>query len=154
MPTEIVHRRLEFRDTDAAGLAHFSTYFTFMEEAEHEFIRRRGLSVLMHDADGPLSWPRVAAKCDFTGPIRFEDEIAIEVGIGRLGEKSATYVFTFRKGEQIVARGEMTSVCCRLAHEGPPRAIAIPEEIREQLMGKANSNGEWGMGSGECRNDQ
>ena len=62
MQPEIVHRRVEFRDTDAAGLAHFSTYFTFMEEAEHEFLRRRGLSVLMHDADGPLSWPRVAAK--------------------------------------------------------------------------------------------
>jgi acyl-CoA thioester hydrolase len=139
MQTERVQRRVEFRDTDAAGLAHFSTYFVFMEEAEHEFLRRRGLSVYMHDADGPLSWPRVATKCDYASPLRFEDEFTIDVGIGRLGEKSVTYTFTFLCGERSVARGEMTSVCCRLAHDAPPKAIAIPAWIRERLDSPSSS---------------
>ena len=45
-------RRIEFRDTDAAGIAHFSVFFTMMEEAEHEFLRHLGLSVLMRDEKG------------------------------------------------------------------------------------------------------
>ena len=46
-------RRVEFRDTDAAGIVHFSVFFAYMEQAEHEFLRSLGLSV--HggvDADG------------------------------------------------------------------------------------------------------
>ena len=38
-------RRVEFADTDAAGIAHFSAFFAWMEETEHEFLRSRGLSV-------------------------------------------------------------------------------------------------------------
>src|SRR5688572_30626127 len=45
MSTYKTSRRIEFRDTDAAGIAHFSVFFTFMEEAEHEFLRHVGLSV-------------------------------------------------------------------------------------------------------------
>ena len=54
-------RRVEFRDTDTAGIAHFTAFFYYMEAAEHECLRQLGLSVLMKDADGQLTWPRVAA---------------------------------------------------------------------------------------------
>jgi acyl-CoA thioester hydrolase len=30
-------RRIEFPDTDMAGIVHFSRFFVFMEAAEHEF---------------------------------------------------------------------------------------------------------------------
>jgi 4-hydroxybenzoyl-CoA thioesterase/acyl-CoA thioester hydrolase len=108
-------------------------FFNFMEEAEHEFLRRRGLSVMMHDEAGAISWPRVAAKCDFASAVRFEDELTIEVSIGRLGTKSVTYVFTMLCGERLVARGEITAVCCRVSSAGPPIGIPIPGTIREKL---------------------
>ena len=76
-------RRIQFRDTDAAGIAHFSTFFLFMEEAEHEFLRARGLSVLMRDAEGAISWPRVAVKCDYASPAKFEDVLEIDVALTR-----------------------------------------------------------------------
>ncbi|MHC4772214.1 MAG: acyl-CoA thioesterase, partial [Planctomycetota bacterium] len=31
-----MHRRVEFHDTDMAGIVHFTAYFRFMETAEHE----------------------------------------------------------------------------------------------------------------------
>ncbi|MEL7264077.1 MAG: hypothetical protein AAFP69_04590, partial [Planctomycetota bacterium] len=40
-----IQRRVEFRDTDAAGIVHFSAFFPFMETAEHAFLRSLGLSV-------------------------------------------------------------------------------------------------------------
>ncbi len=41
-------RRIEFADTDMAGLVHFANFFRFMEAAEVEFLGSRGLSVVMH----------------------------------------------------------------------------------------------------------
>ena len=133
MTSERFARRVEFRDTDAAGIMHFSVFFNFMEEAEHEFLRRRGLSVYLEDEGGPISWPRVAAKCDYVSALRFEDEATVDVSIARLGTKSVTYAFTILCGERLVARGEVTSVCCRVSNSAPPVGIAIPDWIREKL---------------------
>lgn len=130
-----IERRIEFRDTDAAGIAHFSVYFNFMEEAEHEFLRRRGLSVFMHDSEGTISWPRVAAKCDYSSAVKFEDVITIEVMLARVGAKSVTFLFQFMHKGREIAKGEITAVCCRIFPDAPPKGIAIPAEIRAKLTG-------------------
>lgn len=130
-----IQRRIEFRDTDAAGIAHFSTYFNFMEEAEHEYLRRRGLSVFMRDAEGTISWPRVNAKCDYSAAVKFEDVITIEVVLARVGAKSVTFLFTFFNHGRECAKGEITAVCCRIVADEPPKGIAIPAEIRAKLTG-------------------
>jgi hypothetical protein len=40
-------RRIEFCETDAAGIAHFSPMFPCMEQAEHALFRSLGTSVLV-----------------------------------------------------------------------------------------------------------
>lgn len=129
-------RRVEFRDTDAAGIMHFSVFFTAMESAECEFLRSRGLGVVMPDAVGEIAFPRVSAKCDYQSPVRFNDEYQIDVRIVRIGSKSVTYEFTFTHGGRDVAKGEMTSVCCRFAPDGQPTSIPIPEWILRRLRGE------------------
>ncbi len=126
-------RRVEFVDTDAAGIMHFSAFFLMMEQAEHEWLRALGLSVVMRDEHGTISWPRASSSCDFQGPAQFEDVLNIDVQLTRLGEKSVTYRFRFTNGEKPIATGEMTSVCCRVASDTPPVPIPIPEAIVEKL---------------------
>lgn len=126
-------RRVEFRDTDAAGIAHFTAFFAYMEEAEHALLRSLGTSVLMRDEAGVISWPRVAASCDFTAPVRFEDELTVGVHVARLGAKSVTYGFDFSLGGREVAAGSLTAVCCRIAPGEPPSSISIPAPLAERL---------------------
>ncbi|HUE69602.1 MAG TPA: thioesterase family protein [Pirellulaceae bacterium] len=126
-------RRVEFCDTDAAGILHFSAFFQLMEQAEHELLRSVGLSVVMSDDQGKISWPRVSAKCDFRSAVHFEEELAIDVSIGRLGTKSVTYAFAVTCQGRDVAAGEITSVCCRLRDGQPPEPIAIPDWFRQKL---------------------
>jgi hypothetical protein len=38
----ITTRRVEFSDTDAAGIAHFVAFFRWMEQAEHDLLRSVG----------------------------------------------------------------------------------------------------------------
>lgn len=125
-------RRIEFRDTDAAGIAHFSAFFYFMEQAEHEFLRSLGLSVLAGDELGPISWPRVGAQCDFLGSVHFEDQLDIDVQLARVGEKSITYEFHMTHAGQPIAHGKLTNVCCRL-DGGQIQSIPIPAWFRSRL---------------------
>ena len=127
-------RRVEFRDTDAAGIVHFSAFFNYMEEVEHAFLRSLGLSVIMHDPSGTLGWPRVAANCQYQAPVRFEDVLDVQLSIRRIGEKSVTYAFHFTHAGRAIAHGEITAVCCRVPPDGVPRSIAIPAEILAMLQ--------------------
>jgi len=65
--------------------------------------------------------------------VRFEDEVQIEVVPARVGGKSVTYQFVFSHASREIARGEMTSVCCRFDEGGQPRSVTIPEWFREKI---------------------
>ncbi len=131
--TFTTQRRVEFCETDAAGIAHFSAFFQFMEQAEHALLRHVGMSVVHPDEEGTISWPRAAARCDYRGPCRFEDVLDVDVSILRLGRRSATYGFRFTVAGDEVAEGQMTAVCCRIGPDHPPRPIEIPQWIRDKL---------------------
>ena len=131
-------RRVEFRDTDAAGIMHFSAYFTCMEEVEHELLRSLGTSVVtpLDPADptqGRLSWPRVSAECQYVDSARFEDVLDIEVDVARIGTSSVTYHFRFSVDGREIAHGSLTSVCCRFAAGQPPEALPMADRLRQQL---------------------
>lgn len=123
-------RRVEFRDTDAAGIVHFSAFFPMMEAAEHELLRSLGLSVMprsnqttdscdIESSERNVTWPRVSASCQYLAAAHFEEMLEIEVKVARIGTTSVSYEFTFLRASQVLAQGKMTSVCCRL-HRGMP----------------------------------
>ena len=137
MPTEfsIVHR-VQFSETDLAGIAHFSNFFKWMEEVEHAYFRSIGLSVSMQHDDIHVGWPRVSASCEFTGPVRFEDEVELKLRVVRIGDKSFSYEVEFLVKGNRVALGKTISVCCSV-DRGDMRAIAIPDAIRQKLTAPA-----------------
>lgn len=126
-------RRVEFCDTDAAGIVHFARFFIYMETAEHEMLRSVGLSVMQPEGDHHLSWPRVSVSCDFQRPAKFDDVLTIEVAVASIGEKSISYSFRFLRGDQLLATGKTTAVCCRIVHGQPPKSLVIPDNIRQKL---------------------
>jgi YbgC/YbaW family acyl-CoA thioester hydrolase len=125
-------RRVEFGDTDMAGIMHFANFFRFMEVAETEFLRARGLSVAWHDAGQRVGFPRVSASCDYVKPARFEDVLEIGVTLERIGSKSVTYRFDFTRGGEAIAVGRMSAVCCR-SENGRIESVEIPPEVRAKL---------------------
>ena len=135
MPSFTTVRRVEFHDTDMAGIMHFTSYFRFMEVAEHALLRSLGMSVISESEGEPLSWPRISATCDYRAPARFNDELEIEAAVDQIGTKSVTYRFTFRCQDRELAVGKMTAVCCLFRQGVPPLPIEIPVSIRQILEG-------------------
>jgi acyl-CoA thioester hydrolase len=126
-------RRIEFCDTDMAGIVHFANFFRFMESAEVEFLRSRGLSVTMAWDDMKIGFPRVSASCDYLRPALFEDLLDVAVSLEKMGAKSVTYGFEFARAGEILARGTVTSVCCRVLDDHRLESMPIPPGYRERL---------------------
>ncbi|MDB5310393.1 MAG: acyl-CoA thioesterase [Gemmataceae bacterium] len=127
-------RRVEFGDTDMAGIMHFSNFFRFMEVAETDFLHSLGMSVSWWTDGVKWGFPRVSVSCDFTRPARFEDVLTIAVVVERLGTKSVTYRFDFgnQHGDP-VATGRITTVLCRTTAAHQFESTEIPAEFRAKL---------------------
>src|SRR5258706_12072417 len=90
-------RRVEFSETDMAGIVHYANFFRYMETAEHGFFRALGYSVVMDQFEPAVGWPRVHAECDYRQPLRFEDEVEIHLLVSEKKSKSLSYRFKFYK---------------------------------------------------------
>ena len=130
-------RRVEFADTDMAGIMHYANFFRFMETAEHGFFRSLGFSIVTERTDPPVGWPRVHAECDYFKPLKFEDEVEIHLLVTNKTSKSLSYVFRFLKldpaGPVEVARGSLTVVCVTRQADGRMKAVTIPEAIATKI---------------------
>lgn len=127
-------RRVEFCDTDMAGIVHFANFFKFMEQAEHELFRSLGLQIIGRLPDGTdYSWPRVSASCSYDSPARYEDALEIQVRIARRGNRSLTTAYEFLRNGELLARGEMKTVFCLIPAAGPMHSADIPADIAAKL---------------------
>src|ERR1700686_2053609 len=126
-------RIVEFGETDMAGIVHFSNFFRYMESAECAFLRSLGLGVKIDWEGQALGFPRVAATCDYLSPARFEDVLDVDVAALAIGTKSVTYGFDFTRHGQPIAKGKVTSVCCRVLSEHAWESIPIPKSYRARL---------------------
>ncbi len=134
MPTEFVmQRRVQFAETDIAGVLHFSNYYRMMEETEHAFWRSLSLSVMQPDGDRIISWPRVATSCQYFAPALFDDVLDIALSIAKISDRSITYIAEFRKNGERIATGQTTAVCCAMENS-TFQSVPIPESLRHKLI--------------------
>jgi acyl-CoA thioester hydrolase len=124
-------RRVQFAETDLAGIVHFSWMFRYMEEAEHALWRAAGLSVAAPGSD--LGWPRVTARFDFRQPLHFEDEFVVDVRLAEVRTRALHYAHTIRIGETVIGTGAMVAVCVRHGADGAMEPITIPADIVARL---------------------
>lgn len=151
----IYRRRVEFADTDVAGIMHFANFFRFMEVTEHAFYRSLGFSVHplreplpievntgspLAGADTGVGWPRVHASADFRLPLRFEEEVDVELLIEEIRTKTIRYRFRFWKFPEEAERRALAAtgsfVVVAAAHDGDGgrmKAVAIPDDVRDKI---------------------
>ncbi len=131
--------RVQFSDTDMAGIVHFANFFRFMERAEHAFFRSVGLSIWEDPADFPdherVGWPRVHASCDFHAPLRFQETFELELLVEEIRGKAIRYlVRCWKEDGTLAAEGRMAAACVRKdPGTGRMKAVPIPPRILEKI---------------------
>ncbi len=132
-----ITERVQFSETDMAGIVHFSNFFRYMERVEHAFFRSLGMSIIdppEHGADR-VGWPRVHASCDFMAPLKFEEEFRIELLVEEVRDKVIRYLIRlWHQDGTLAGEGRLTTACVRKDPEsGRMKAVSIPERIRSKI---------------------
>ena len=137
-------RRVEFAETDMAGIVHFANFYRWMEEAEHAYFRSVGVQIMAknppgftptdeHGEDVVVGWPRVSAKLTFERPAYHEDELDVHLNVERIGVKSLTFYVEFHRGEDRLAHGRMKTACCVCRRDGSLESVPIPEDYLARI---------------------
>ena len=136
----VLRRRVQFAETDLAGVLHFANYFRFMEEAEHAFWRAIGEGVVTEHDGCRISWPRVSVRCDYVAPVHFEDELDLVFRVVDVGDRSVTYEIEFRREGRRVASGQIKAVCCA-TRDGAFQPAPMPKSLRKKLEASVGAHG-------------
>src|SRR5687767_5830133 len=117
MPSELrVSRLVQFSETDAAGLVHFSNFFRYFEDAEHQLWRDAGLSI--HPEKSPIGWPRVAASCEFHRPLKFEEQFDIVVRVSEMTRRTIAYAGEITRNGERIATASWKIACVNRLPDG------------------------------------
>jgi acyl-CoA thioester hydrolase len=135
-----IRRRIQFHETDLAGVVHFSWFFRYMEEAEHALWQAAGLTA--DRAGSATGWPRVSASFDFRNPLHFEDEVEIEVRIQAVTRRTIQYRFVMTCGETPIGAGALTAAYARRRPGEPMQATDLPPEVVARLRAVTGQTGE------------
>lgn len=120
-----VRRELEWMDTDAAGIWHYTAALRFIEHAEHQLHRHLGIEQQIVGRA-----PRVRVEIDFMAPVRFPDEVATTLTVAEVRNSAIRYEAFLEGPAGVVARGAVTCVLVE-SIGGRPRRIS--DEVRAAL---------------------
>jgi len=109
-------RRVQFADTDAASVVHFSRILCYAEEAEHDLLMSLDIPLL-----GDGGWPRVHLDCDYLAPAQTGEMLDIAISRVATGRSSIEWKFSISCEGRSVAKGSMKAV--RVDKEGKPEEI-------------------------------
>ncbi|GAA2735430.1 hypothetical protein GCM10009867_17700 [Pedococcus aerophilus] len=125
--------RIEWIDTDAAGIYHNSTVTRLVESTEAALTRERGLEGYF-----PVA-PRVRFEADFEAPLFFGQEVTTTVSVAELGTSSMTFTFEvwgeeFEGAPRVrAAKGRYVTVHLDRSGPGRPQSAPWPADWVERL---------------------
>src|SRR6185312_8950080 len=121
----VLRRRIEWMDTDAAGIYHWTTVFRLAEAAEAALHTALGIADFTFGAT-----PRVAVEATFARSLRFNEPVEVSLAVTRVGRSSVAYSLAIDGEAGRAAQGAVTSV---LIDRASGRAIAWPDDVRAAL---------------------
>lgn len=129
--------RVQFCETDMAGIVHFSNFFRYMERVEHAFFRSLGFSIVDQPVENEerVGWPRVHASCDYMSPLFVEEEFECELIVEEVRSKVVRHIIRFWKLDgTLAAEGRITAACVRKdPTSGQMKAVVIPQRFRDKI---------------------
>ncbi len=131
----VIHRRVQWFDTDSSTKYHNTAPLRFMEEAEAVLLDRLGIVKAVY---GRL--PRRKVTVDYLRPLRFWDPVEVSLAVEAVGGSSVTYGFKIAAGGEVCAEGRVVAVL--ISDAGRPRRW--PDEYRRLLERSGRLAGDGG----------
>ncbi|APR78389.1 1,4-dihydroxy-2-naphthoyl-CoA hydrolase [Minicystis rosea] len=128
-------RLVRFQDVDAAGIIFYPRVLEYMSDVYIAMVMQSGWDLPKELGQSSVGTPLVHAEADYLSPLRFGDDVHVEIVGVRLGATSFTVGYRVRtKGGVVAAVGQTVHVCLDRATFKPQ---PIPDSLREILTGGA-----------------
>jgi acyl-CoA thioester hydrolase len=128
-----IRHRVEWLDTDAAGIYHWTTVGRFAEAAEAALHNALGITDVTFG-----STPRVSVAFEFTRALHFNDEVSVDFAVQAVGRSSARYRIVVRdRQDRVAATGTLTTC---LVDASLQRSRPWPDRVRAALTSAGAQN--------------
>lgn len=121
--------RVYIEDTDAGGIVYYVNYLKFMERARTEFMRSVGFG-----KNAIFNQNLMFVVCDvavkYRRPAQLDDELEVTVAVVSLRGAGIVMRQVVRRGEQVLAEGDVTIACVDREAVKPRR---LPADLIVQL---------------------
>ena len=131
--------RVEYWETDAAGVVYFANYHRLMDTAMMEFFEALPVTMPLTEYWGGLGsqgydWVILDNGCRFSDACAFGDTLNIHLWVTKKTNRTVQFACSFRKNgaSQEIVRGHLT-VCSTRGSGGKPRAAAPLQEVADQI---------------------
>lgn len=128
---------VRFDDVDHAGIVYYPRFFHYFHLTFEEFFRERvGARAYAELLDQRrIGFPAVSTECEYSAPLRFGDEVIIELSVERIGGRSVGFCYraSTTQGPVAVAR-----VVCAVVDLDKFQSVTVPDDLRE-LFGSLRS---------------
>ena len=108
--SHIYKRRANYYETDMMGIVHHSNHIRYFEEARLDYMKSFGCDVLEMEKE-EIIIPNVDAYAKYYIPVRFGEEVDIEVSLTTFNGIKMEYTFTMRKQNGELAAEGHTMHC-------------------------------------------
>lgn len=117
-----------FSDTDMAGVVHFASILRYVENAEHAALAELGVPVISKEG----GFPKVHVECDYKSPLKFGDEVSVQMVLDEVSNRSLKWTFSVRVEEKVAATGKLVTAMVNAKGE----SSEIPQAWRDRLNHK------------------
>jgi YbgC/YbaW family acyl-CoA thioester hydrolase len=135
MFSHISHFRVEWGETDTAGIIFYPNYYRWFDRATHELFRAAGMPISELIKQG-YAHPILETGSRFLQPLFYDDAVTLETTIVELKTKTFKLEHKVRRGDQLIAEGFEVRAWVKQPEpgtDGKMSAVAIPEEYASRL---------------------
>lgn len=134
------HLKIRFGDIDHAGIVYYPRFLHYFHVALEEFFGQElGVDYPALVNEHRIGLPTVHLETDFSRPLRYGDQIEVEVNVLKMGKTAITFGYrVFKQGdEEPRTVGHNVTVCQDI---DTFRKKDIPDWLRQRLEAKLSAD--------------
>ncbi len=118
--------RVQWEDTDAAGIVYYANYLRFIERGRSDLLLAHGIDQRgLIDSDNGVAFAVRTCHVDYLKPARLHEELTVTTAMTELRGASLTLAQDVWRGEELLVRAEVKLACI----DSKGRARRVPPPI-------------------------
>lgn len=118
--------RVQWEDTDAAGIVYYANYLRFIERGRSDLLLQNGIDQRgLIESDNGAAFAVRACNVEYLKPARLHEELVVTTELTELRGASLTLGQDVWRGEELLVRAEVKLACI----DSKGRARRVPQPV-------------------------